>query len=302
MVQVANAINPTTQQFSIPYLTTQEYRQAPTAIDIDNLVFNSTDPDVQDSELANVIARASSWVDTYCNQVLGATIETETQRSRISPDGTIKFHPRYSPIIALTDFWYGNPSTNLYQAQDCSVAWIEQSQIIFPYANLSTTFTSQGPIQFGFPSTSGMPVYLKYTYVNGYANTLIATAVATQSTLTVTHGTGITAGDHLKIYDGMYSENVTVASNYVFGSTTVPLTAPLIYSHSAGVSISALPPAIKEAAILATTAMLKVRGDNSLTMAVGTLPSQSTTPQVQASINDDMSMAIALLQPYRRIR
>jgi hypothetical protein len=82
MVQVANAINPTTQQFSIPYLTTQEYRNAPTAIDIDNLVFNSQDPEAQDNELANVIARASSWVDTYCNQILGATYETETQRSR----------------------------------------------------------------------------------------------------------------------------------------------------------------------------------------------------------------------------
>lgn len=302
MVQVANAINPTTQQFSTPYLTTQEYRNAPTAIDIDNLVFNSSDPDVQDSELANVIARASSWIDTYCNQILGATMETETQRSRISPDGTIKFHPRYNPIIALTDFWYGNPSTNLIQAQDCSVAWIENSEIIFPYATLSTTFTSQGPIQFGFPSTSGQVVYLKYTYVNGYANTLIATATAGQSTLTVTNGTGITTGDQLKIYDGMYSENVTVASTYVFGSTTVPLTSPLLYSHSAGISISALPPAIKEAAILATTAMLKVRGDNSLTMAVGTLPSQATTPQVQASISDDMSMAMSLLQPYRRIR
>lgn len=299
---MTNAINPTTQQFSIPYLTTTEYRNAPTAIDLDNLVFNSSDPDVQNSELANVIARASSWIDTYCNQVLGATTETETQRSRICPDGTIKFHPRYNPVIALTDFWYGNPSTNLYQAQDCSVAWIENQEIIFPYANLSTTFTSQGPIQFGFPSTSGAVVYLKYTYVNGYPNTLIATAVATQSSLTVTSATGITAGSQLKIYDGMYSENVTVASNYVFGSLTIPLEMPLLYSHDAGVSISALPPAIKEAAILVTTAMLKVRGDNSLTMGVGTLPSQTSTPQIQASIGDDMSMAQSLLLPYRRIR
>jgi hypothetical protein len=302
MVQVANAINPTTQQFSTPYLTTDEYRNAPTSIDIDNLVFNSSDPDVQNSELANVIARASSWIDTYCNQILGATQETETQRARISTDGTIKFHPRYNPVIALTDFWYGNPSNNLIQAQDCSVAWIENQQIIFPYVSQSSYFTSQGPLQFGFPSSAGTLVYLKYTYVNGYPNTLIATATALASSLTVTSGTGITAGDQLKIYDGMYSENVTVASTYVFGSTTVPLTSPLLYSHSAGVSISALPPAIKEAAILATTAMLKVRGDNSLTMAVGTLPSQATTPQVQASISDDMSMAMALLAPYRRIR
>jgi hypothetical protein len=302
MVQVANAINPTTQQFSIPYLTTQEYRNAPTAIDIDNLVFNSQDPEAQDNELANVIARASSWVDTYCNQILGATYETETQRSRISGDGTIKFHPRYNPVIALTDFWYGNPSTNLIQAQDCSVAWIENSQIIFPYANLSTTFTSQGPIQFGFPSTSGQVVYLKYTYVNGYPNTLIATAAQGDSFLTVTNATGIVAHDTLKIYDGIYSENVIVDNSYTFGSTTIPLVTPLLFSHAPGISISALPPAVKEATILATTAMLKIRGDNSLTMTVGTFPSQSAISSIDTSSASDMSMAMALLAPYRRIR
>ena len=80
MVQVADAINPTTHGLTTPYLTLAEYKNAPTAIDIDNLVFNSSDPDVQDSELMNVIARASSWIDTYCNQVLGATEETEKDR------------------------------------------------------------------------------------------------------------------------------------------------------------------------------------------------------------------------------
>jgi hypothetical protein len=302
MVQVADAINPTTQQFSIPYLTTAEYKNAPTSIDIDNLVFNSSDPDVQNSELQNVIARASSWIDTHCNQILGATVETENQRARVSSDGYIKWHPRYNPVIALTDLWYGYPSTNLYHVTDVSSAWIENQQILFPYAMLGSYFTSQGPLQFGFPSSTGSPVFLKYTYVNGYPNDIIVTANQGNTSLVVTKGTGITAGDHLKIYDGMYSEDVTVAQSYTFGSSTIPLTSPLLYSHDAGVSISALPPAIKEAAILVTTAMLKVRGDNSLTMGIGTLPQQSTTPQYQASIQDDMSMAISLLAPYRRIR
>lgn len=299
---MASSINPATQQLSIPYLTTAEFRNAPTAIDIDNLVFNSSDPDVQDSELANVIARASSWIDTHCNQILGATSTTEQQRSRITPDGYIKWHPNYNPVIALTDLWYGYPSTNLYHVTDVSSAWIENQQILFPYAMVGSLFTSQGPLQFGFPSTSGNPVFLKYTYVNGYANDLIVTATATQSTLTVKSGVGITAHDTLKIYDGMYSENVTVADNYVFGSTTVPLTTPLLYSHSAGISISALPPAIKEAAILVTTAMLKVRGDSSMTMSVGTLPSYNSTPDINANIGSDMGMAVDLLKPYRRIR
>jgi hypothetical protein len=302
MVQVADAINPTTHQFSTPYLTLQEYKNAPTAIDIDNLVFNNIDPEAQDNELTNVIARASSWIDTYCNQILGATEETESQRTRISSDGYIKWHPRYNPVIALTHLEYGNPSTNLITAQDVSSAWIEDQQILYPYASVSSLYTSQGPLQFGMPYTSGITVYIKYKYINGYVNTTIDTAVALATSLTVTSGLGIVAGQQLKIYDGIYSETVTVANSYVFGSNTVPLTAPLLYSHQQGVSISALPPAIKEACILTTTAMLKIRGDASMTMGVGTLPNQAASGAITDNIGSDMTMAMDLLKPYRRIR
>lgn len=297
---MANAFNPTTHKFSTPYLTNAEYKNAPTSIDIDNLVFNSSDPEVQDSELANVIARASSWIDTYCNQILGATHETETQRARISGDGYIKFHPRYNPVIALTSLAYGNPSTQLIDA-DPSSAWLEDQQVLFPYAYNSSLYTSQGPLQLGGAQASGSLVYLKYTYVNGYANTLIATAVEGDSSLTVTKATGITAGLQMKIYDGMYSENVTVADDYEFNSLTITLQEPLIYSHNAGVSISALPPAIKEAAILATTSMLKIRGDASMTMGIGT-QANTASPDVTTNIGSDIGMAMELLKPYRRIR
>jgi CRISPR/Cas system CMR-associated protein Cmr5 small subunit len=297
---MATAITPITQQFSKPYLTLDEFKNAPTAIDIDNLVFNSTDPDIQDSELTNVITRASSWIDTHCNQILSATTNTEQQRCRISADGTIRFHPNNAPIIAVTNIEYGTDPNNLTTAQDPSVAWLESQQVIFPIASFSNAFTSQGPLAFGFPSNARAQVFIKYTYVNGYVNTVIVSATATQSTLTVINANGITAGQQLKIYDGMNSENVTVASTYTFGSTTVPLVSPLVYTHSAGVSISALPAAIKEAAILVTTAMLKTRGDNSMTMAVTSSASEAL-PNSQ-NISNDMDMAISLLKPYRRIR
>ena len=58
---MTNAYGLTTKLFSTPYLTLDEYKQAPTAIDYNNLVAASTDPSVQDAELANVIARASSF-------------------------------------------------------------------------------------------------------------------------------------------------------------------------------------------------------------------------------------------------
>lgn len=297
---MANAVTPISITFSTPYLTTDEYRNAPTAIDIDNLVFGSTDPDVQNAELANVIARASSWIDTYCNQILSSTIDTEQQRVRMRPDGTLRVHPDNYPVIGLLSFAYGTDPNNLIVAQDCSVAWLENQEIIFPIASISTTYTSQGPLAFGFPSAPRVETYVRYTYVNGYANTLIVTATAGQTSLTVENGAGFKAGGQYKIYDGLKTENIVVDSSYVFGSTTIPLVAPLVYSHSPGISISGLPPAVKQAAILVTTAMLKVRGDNSMVMNVTTQPSVAIDGS--QNIGQDMAMAKELLATYRRIR
>ena len=297
---MANGYGNTTQLLTVPYLTLEEYKAAPTAIDLDNLVFNSQDPEVQDNELRNVIARASSWMDTYCNQVLAATTETEQQRSRISTDGSIRFHPRFSPIVALTEFNYGYP-TNMASLGDCSIAWIEDMEIIIPNANLGN-WTSQGPLSFG--SYNGGPsnqVFLNYTYVAGYTNTTLAVAnVVAATSITVANGTGIIAGQMLTMYDGMNTELVTVASTYTFGSTTVPLTRALVNAHAIGTSVSALPPAIKQAAILVTTAMLKVRGDSSMTMMVTTQPTMATPGSDRFS--DEMRIAADILNTYARIR
>jgi len=297
---MSNGYGHSTQLMTIPYLTLDEYKSAPTAIDLDNLVFNSQDPDVQDAELRNVIARASSWVDTFCNQVIGATVETEQQRSRVSTDGSIRFHPRFSPIVALTNFEYGYP-TNMASLGDCSIAWIEDQEIIIPNATLGT-WTSQGPLSFGsYNGGPGNQMFLRYTYVAGYTNTVTELpSIAGATQLTVHDGTGIVAGQMLEIYDSLNTEHVTVADTYVFGSNVVPVTRPMVYAHNAGVSVSALPPAIKEAVILITTAFLKVRGDSSMTMAVATLPTVGI-PGAE-KYGDDLMLASRLLSSYRRIR
>lgn len=297
---MANGYGHTTQQMTIPYLTLEEYKNAPTAIDLDNLVFDSQDPEAQDAELRNAIARASSWADTYCNQVIGATVETEQQRSRVSGDGSIRFHPRFSPIVALLDFNYGYP-TNMASLGDCSIAWIEDEQIIIPNAQLGT-WTSQGPLSFGsYNGGPGNQMFLNYTYVAGYTNTVMALPTAVGDTeFTVADGTGITAGQMLTIYDGLNTENVTVAQTYVFGSNVVPVTRPMVFDHLPDVSVSALPPAIKEAVILITTAFLKVRGDSSMTMQVTTRPGVSF-PGAE-KYGDELMLAQRLLSSYRRIR
>ena len=297
---MANAITPIKRQVSAPYLTLAEFKNAPTALDYGNLVVGGNQQ-AQDAELSNAILRASSWIDQYCNQILGATNDTEQQRARIRPDGTIRFHPKYFPIVALTAFAWGANSQSLASAPDCSIAWLEEQQVIFPYASMSYQMSSQGPLGFGFPSSSRAEVYIKYDYVNGYANTTTSGALSSGATsLTVSNGTGIVAGEMLTIYDGANTERVTVDSTYTFGSNTVPLTSGLLYSHVAGVSVSALPAAVKEAAILVTSAFLKIRGDASLTMAVtNTATNQTSSSNVYGN---DIVVAQDLLKPFRRIR
>jgi hypothetical protein len=297
---MANLYGNTTRQFSTPYLTVAEYKQAPTAIDYDNLVSASSDPTVQDAELANVIARASSAMDVYCNQILGSTTDIEQQRTRLRPDGMIAVHCKNFPIIELLSFAYGVTPNDLITYTDPSQGWIEDQSIILPYSTINTSYSSQGPLQFGMPATPRSPVFCRYTYVNGYPTTLLAaSSSASATTLQLSNTIGIIAGTQMTIYDGSKTENVTV--NTVTDATHVTLTVGTLYAHSSGVSISALPPAVKEAAILMTTAFLKVRGDNSMVMDVLSSPTRMGGHDTQ-KISSDMGLAKELLKPFRRIR
>lgn len=297
---MTTGISPITRQFSTPYLTLDEFKNAPTALDYGNLVQGGSSA-AQDAELTNAITRASSWIDQYCNQIIGATTDTEQQRARINPDGTIAIHPKYWPVVALTNFSFGPTPNQLTTAPDPSQAWFEEQQIIYPYANLGASWSSAGPLGFGFPASARSKVYVNYTYVNGYANTTFATAASASATsITVASGEGITAGQMLTIFDGVNTERITVASSYTFGSATIPLTAPLTYAHDVGVSVSALPAAVKQAAILLTSAFLKIRGDASLVLSVTTRPGEAI-PGSQM-LGSDRAVAEELLKPFRRIR
>ena len=293
---MAVGITPDTLQES-PYLTVQEYKDAPTSIDYNNLVVGGNQA-AQDAELANVILRASSYMNEYLNQSLVADSYTETQRVRVNGQGMIALHPNNSPIISLSSFEYGADPNNLVALPDCSTAWFEAQQLIIPLSNLGLNYSSQGPLGFGFGYSPRQQLFTQYTYVSGFVNTTIATAAATS--LTVTDGTGIIAGQQYRIYDGSKSERITVASTYTNGSTTVPLTSALAYTHAAGVAIGNMPNAIKEACILITTAFLKVRGDNSMTMNLTTQP--TTNIGNNARYSGDIALALDMVNKYRRIR
>lgn len=281
-----------------PYVTIAEYKNAPTAVDIDNLVVGGNAA-AQDAELANIILRSSSFMDEYLNQNLNASTQTENQRTRFMPDGFLAIHPNNNPVISLQSLAYGTNPNGLTTLNDPSKCWFEDQQIIVPLSQLSTTYSSQGPLAFG----SGLPrqrIFVTYNYTSGFVNNLIASATANASTMTVQTADGIVAGAQLRIYDGASSEKITVASTYTYGSTTVPLASALAYSHASGVTFGNLPQTIKQACILITTAFIKVRGDNSLTMNITTQAAGNVAGS--AMYGGEIAMALKMLDLYKRIR
>ena len=282
------------------YLSVAEYKNAPTSIDYDNLVVGGNSA-AQDAELARVILRASSYMNEYLNQSLLADTYVETQRTRITPQGFLSIHPNQTPIISLEAFAYGPYPGGLTAIPNPDYTWFEPQQMIIPLSQIATNWSSQGPLGFGGGLGATSQVYCQYTYVAGFVNTTTVTAVAGESSLTVLDGTGIVAGQRMRIYDGAKFEQVTVASTYTYGSNTVPLVAPLVFSHDPGAVIGNLPNAIKQACILITTAFIKIRGDNSMTMNITTQP---TYNQISGSnrYGSEIQLALDMVDKYRRIR
>lgn len=293
------AIGITNDTFSErPYISVAEYKNAPTSIDYDNLVVGGNLA-AQDAELERVILRASSYMDEYLNQNLVANRQTETQRTRFTPQGYIALHPNQNPIISLESFYYGTTPAQLVELTEPSAAWFENQQLIIPISQMSLNWSSQGPLAFG----GGIPyqqIFTKYTYVSGFVNNPIVSATAGTTTVTVERSTGIVAGQMLRIIDGANSETVYVSDTYVYGNLTVTLDAPLAFSHTAGSTISNMPNAIKQACILITTSFIKVRGDNSMTMNITTQP-QASLPGANR-YGSDIKLALDMVDKYRRIR
>jgi hypothetical protein len=296
---MATGITSITPFNEYPYLTVTEFKNAPTSLDIDNLVVGGN-AQAQDAELARVILRASSFLDEYLNQNLSAQSYTETQRTRFTPQGFIGLHPNNSPVLALESFQYGADPNNLVTLPDCSKVWFESQLITIPVSQLSTTYSSAGPLSFGGAGSNANQIFTKYTYTAGYVNNAIATATQGATSMTVSNAAGILPNGVYRIYDGASSEQVTVASNYVFGSTTVPLTSALLYTHAAGVTFGNLPNAIKEATILVTTAFLRARGDTSLTMSITTFPQNNV--EGNQRYGNEIALALQMVNLYRRVR
>lgn len=253
----------------VPYLTVAEFKSAPTALDLSNFVPAGSSLS-QDEALFEMIGRASSVADLYCFGAIGtlcASANTESRRIRANREGQFEVHTKFWPIISVDAFSVG-PSPADLQAMpiDNTTCWIEE-QMFTVVGSGFTQMTNKGPLQFGV-GAPGQRQFAQWTYTNGWPNTLLmATVMPGGTSALLKTADGIFPGTTLTFYDAPYDEALVVAPAYVPGSLTVPFTTGFVSEHDSGVSVSALPPVIKQAAIAITAALIKERGDEAIVLA-----------------------------------
>ena len=286
-----------------PYLTTTEYLNAPTSIDTGNLIPNGA-ASVQLTALAEVIGRASSWIDGFVTGsaygTLNSTSNVENARVWGSYRNTLIVHPRYWPITEVQTFQYSSLAGGVTSNNAASITPSANITVYPDYFEVALA----GVIALGLNAPSGIMRGYEYdcqwTYVNGFPNTTLSASVAAgAASVNVVSGIGIYPGSLLTLFDAPNDEGVAVASNYVPGGTVIPLTANLAYNHAVGSTLTNLPKSVKQAAILLTSALIKQRGSGALEVAdMGVITKMSGEfPQGEDS---DIGLAVDLLRPLQQ--
>lgn len=284
-----------------PYTSVSEYQAAPSALDTSNLWPGGSEHD-QNSALAGIIDRASGFIDTWCYQVLAATVNTESEwvRVRSTPNGTayIPLLCANKPVLELTSLSYGLSPSVIEEATPIEV-WFETGLI-----NASVART-------GLNGGSGT-LYAQWSYVNGWPHTQLATAAEAGDTTIQVDGPvgaptaspyGIYAGSQLQMVSGPLSETIVVAS---VSGTTLTLVSPLLNDYPLPespdfVAVTGLPLAVRQAAISWTSVLIKARGNGGLVLESIAGNAKFDKFADDAASFDDWKRGEAALRPYRRV-
>lgn len=283
-----------------PIISPAEFSAAPTAQDVRNLIPGNAQ--AQAVALQETINRASSWCDTYCFGAYGSlasTAQLENARVWGSYRNTLLVHPRQWPITEVRSFSYSALPGGLSSSNGASIT--PSGNITIYPQEFEVAIT--GVVGWGINAPAGIVRGCEYDtsfqYVAGFPNTLLAASVAAgASSVSVASATGIYPGSAMTIFDLPNDEPVTVASSYVPGATTIPLTTTTQFAHPSNATLSNLPPAIKQACIWATVAFIKQRGSGALVVSdMGATTRQQTGFSQDAG--NDFYQAMTLLNPFR---
>lgn len=261
------------------YITPAEFVASPTGVNISTLVPGGTAAANADA-LVQIIARASAWADTICEQVLTATKETTAGTYRVQSDGRILVPVAYSPIVSVHEVLLGITAASRSPIGNLSAIEIDRKVVSIPALGLN-----------GKASVS-------VTYVSGFANgSMMTNSDAGTSTITLDNVLGIRPGMGLTVHDPGLTELVQVLS--IMGNTLM-LVSPLIAAHAVGINVSSLPASIKGAVIQLASSLIKNRSSQAVELS--SMRGQPSTQVTGGSSGaSEQKIAREMLAPFRRI-
>jgi hypothetical protein len=309
----APVISPDTTTYfrATPYISPEDYMNAPTAVAVSNLVPGGT-KQAQEAALAAVIMRASDLVDTLAfhraDGTFAASPSTESGWVTPKPNGSLALICAFKPVIQVDAVALGTGANS--SMRNIGQQGAENLTIDGPIIYLqSACFGSYGPATF-FPSgpTINGKIYAVWTYVNGFPHVpLAAEAKAGKSVLTVGPSNpggsvafGVYPNTQLTIHDGEATEVIVVQS--IAGLTLTP-TAPLLYTHKVptlpgSIRVSAVPWQIEQACISLVSYLIKRRGSRA--MILPQTPGGQAKGQAEGQVGgqQDYKDAVAFLKPF----
>lgn len=308
-----------------PYITPGMLTNAPTGVSWKIIPAPKASDQEQLAGVTNICWRATSTVDTYCNQVLRATVDTE----QLQGPGNVRVGVQRDTGngILIMRRW---PVTDVLAIQTAAAAsfprvWSTvpsgKYAVAHPLINMQTD-TASATSPDGAMSVLVAPGYITWnqgrngllamvSYTNGWPHTsLTQPAAAGATVLTVDDVTGW-AGATSFAYDGANTEAISVQSvsatnplplpNGVgtaqSGPGTITLNSPLTYAHAVGVVVSSLPATVLWATVLAAAAEVLESGNTAIT--VENLPGSLSTGGT--GVADLVGEYKRLLNPFQRI-
>lgn len=298
---------------STPYITPDILINAPTGISWETIPDFGSSLTAQLAEQTNICWRATHFIDSYCNQPLRATIDTEEVlgpdfRMTIDRNGLVRVVASRWPVTSVLSAKYSAAYVvpPQWQAIPANVMYVENSSVVDGEASVvGATGPSAILISPGYATWAmgRRGVRLSLTYLNGYAHAgILANAQIGATTLSVDDCTGM-AGQFMQIYDGASTETVKVTSTSVAsGPGAATLETGLVYQHAAStqapIIISTIPASVQQAAIFYATYVALTRGATATT--VQTMPGASVGGS-GVSGSALLDHAHDLLKPYRRV-
>lgn len=307
-----------------PYVTPAMIVNAPTGVAWSLIPKPRASSKETDAELTNICWRATSLVDTYCNQPLRSTVNTEEIAGPGAPRMGVQQGTGNGILVMrrwpVTEVLAIQTAFNRVFPRQWTTVPANQYAIEHPLINVATdTVAADGPD--GGSSILVAPGYItnRYgrngvramtSYTNGWSHAgLTATGTAGGVSLAVDDVTGWAGASGL-VYDGGSTEQVSVSAVSAnsplplpngaglaqTGPGTLMLTTPLAFTHTQGVVVSALPANVLWATVLACATQALESGIDSIT--IQTVSGTRTTGG--HGVEELQMQYELLLQPFRR--